>query len=57
MPDDTQRRQEVYGVLRVSADKIDREAGEYDADGHSRFCGFGRINLRRGVEEAASRMS
>ena len=44
--------QEVYDILRVSADKI-----EHDADGHSRFYGFGRINLRRAQEEAASRMS
>jgi subtilisin family serine protease len=48
-------REEVYDILRVSADKIDLEGGEYDATGHSPFYGFGRVNARRALEEAARR--
>jgi hypothetical protein len=48
-------REEVYDILRVSADKIDQEEGEYDADGHSPFYGFGRVNVRRTLAEADRR--
>lgn len=48
-------RGEVYDILRVSADKIDPEEGGYDANGHSPFYGFGRVNVRRALEEAARR--
>jgi subtilisin family serine protease len=48
-------RQEVYDTLRVSADKIDQEDGLYHEDGHSPYYGFGRVNARRALEEAARR--
>jgi subtilisin family serine protease len=46
-------REEVYDILRNSVDKIDQDGGQYDAEGHSPFYGFGRINVRRSLEEAA----
>ncbi len=50
-------RSEVYDILTKTADKIDPEAGQYDADGRSIYYGFGRVNVRRALEEAARRMS
>jgi hypothetical protein len=43
---------QVLSILEQSADKIDVNIGDYDANGHSRFYGFGRINASRAVERA-----
>lgn len=46
------RWDEVKDVLKRCCDRIDDERDEYDADGHSKQYGFGRINARRAVELA-----
>lgn len=46
-------REEVYNILRATADKIDPQGGQYDASGHSPFYGWGRVNARRALEKAA----
>ena len=45
----------VRDLLRRSADPIDRPGGRYDADGHSPFYGYGRVNARRAVTLAGGR--
>ncbi len=40
------RWQEVRDVLRRACDKIDPQGGAYDASGHSKFYGFGRLNAK-----------
>ena len=45
---------EVRDLLRASCDRIDEAGGEYDADGHSRLYGYGRVNAARAVELAAA---
>jgi subtilisin-like proprotein convertase family protein len=42
----------VKDVIRRSCDRIDPTGGKYDANGHSRNYGFGRVNARRAVELA-----
>lgn len=42
----------VRDLLRHSADPIDRSSGRYDADGHSPFYGYGRVNAQRAVRLA-----
>jgi hypothetical protein len=44
--------QEVRDVLKNSCDKIDPDAANYDANGHSEKYGYGRINATRAVELA-----
>lgn len=46
------RWDEVKDVLRRSCDRIDPTGGKYDANGHSRSYGFGRVNAKRAVELA-----
>lgn len=46
---------EVREILRDTADKIDPQGGGYDADGHSRVYGYGRINAAAAVAEAQRR--
>jgi subtilisin family serine protease len=48
-------RQEVYDILKASADKIDPAGGQYDSDGHSPYYGFGRVNAAKALAEAAKR--
>ncbi|MEM6377029.1 MAG: S8 family serine peptidase [Bacteroidota bacterium] len=43
---------DVKQILRNSCDKIDPQSGRYDADGHSLFYGYGRINASKAVENA-----
>jgi subtilisin family serine protease len=43
---------EVRDILKQSCDKIDRADARYDAQGHSAFLGYGRLNARRAVELA-----
>ncbi|MGH9718687.1 MAG: S8 family serine peptidase [Bryobacteraceae bacterium] len=44
---------QVRDILKRSCDKIDPQNGSYDATGHSKLYGFGRLNARRAVELAA----
>ncbi len=48
-------REEVYDILRSTADRIDLQGGQYDQRGHSPFYGWGRVNARRAVQEATAR--
>ena len=43
---------QVKEVLRKSCGRIDPKGGKYDANGHSRLYGYGRVNARRAVELA-----
>jgi subtilisin family serine protease len=43
---------DVRDILRRSCDKIDRKDAAYDATGHSKKLGYGRINARKAVERA-----
>jgi len=47
------RWDEVKDVLRRSCDRIDTAGGGYNAAGHSRLYGYGRVNARRAAELAA----
>jgi subtilisin family serine protease len=44
---------EVKDVLKRACDRIDPQGGAYDANGHSKKYGYGRINARTAVELAA----
>ncbi len=44
--------EQVRAIIRNSCDKIDKEFGGYDANGHSPFYGYGKINAGIAVEEA-----
>ncbi|SJZ35713.1 Subtilisin-like serine proteases [Marinactinospora thermotolerans DSM 45154] len=46
---------EVKDVIRVSARRIDDTPGEYDERGHSKRYGYGRVDAKAAVAEAASR--
>lgn len=46
------RWDEVKNVIKQSCDRIDPAGGQYDANGHSKFFGFGRANAKRAVELA-----
>jgi subtilisin family serine protease len=48
------RRQEVKEVLRQACDRIDPQGGNYDAHGHSKKYGFGRLNAETAVRLALS---
>ncbi|RMG63858.1 MAG: peptidase S8 [Chloroflexi bacterium] len=47
------RWDEVREIIKNSCDKIDAANGNYDANGHSPWYGFGRVNARKAVELAA----
>ncbi len=44
--------QQVKTIIRASCDPIDAVEGRYNAEGHSLFYGYGRINARKAVENA-----
>ena len=44
--------QEVKEIIKTSCDKIDGAMGNYDANGHSPFYGYGRINAEKAVQNA-----
>ncbi len=44
--------QEVKDLLRQSCDQIDQANGNYDAQGHSSWYGYGRLNAQRAVSLA-----
>lgn len=46
------RWDEVRRVLQHSCDRIDTSGGNYNADGHSDWYGFGRLNAERAVRNA-----
>jgi subtilisin family serine protease len=46
------RWDEVKDIFKRSCDRIDEAAGDYDANGHSQFYGFGRVNAKKAVELA-----
>ncbi len=46
------RWQGVRKILRQACDKIDPQGGEYDANGRSRFYGYGRLNAERAARLA-----
>jgi len=43
---------EVKNILKQSCDRIDTANGNYDANGHSAWYGYGRVNARKAVELA-----
>ena len=47
------RWDQVKDILRRSCDQIDLDGGNYDADGHSPFYGYGRLNAEKAVGMAA----
>lgn len=47
------RWDEVRNILKRSCDQIDTSGGKYQANGHSPFYGYGRVNAMRAVELAA----
>ena len=49
--------QEVRDVLRRSCERIDLQGGQWGADGHSPFYGFGRLNALIAVELAVPQAS
>ena len=46
------RGDQVRDVIKRSCDQIDQAGGNYDANGHSTFYGYGRVNAKRAVELA-----
>ncbi|HEV8717342.1 MAG TPA: S8 family serine peptidase [Candidatus Binatia bacterium] len=46
------RWDEVRELMKNCCDKIDTQAGNYDANGHSPQYGYGRLNAKRAVELA-----
>jgi len=44
--------EEVREIIKHSCDKIDVEQGDYDAEGHSPYYGYGKINAVIAVENA-----
>lgn len=46
------RWDEVRAIIKDTCDRIDPEGGQYDANGHSPYYGYGRVNARRAVERA-----
>ncbi len=46
------RWDEVKDLLKRSCDQIDAAGGNYDANGHSTFYGYGRVNAAKAVELA-----
>lgn len=46
------RWDQVREIMKKSCDRIDQAGGNYDANGHSPFYGYGRINARKAVELA-----
>ena len=46
------RGDQVRDILRNCCDRIDPVGGKYDANGHSKLYGYGRLNARKAVELA-----
>ena len=46
------RWNEVKDILRRACDRIDPQGGQYDANGHSKFYGHGRLNAETAAKLA-----
>jgi subtilisin family serine protease len=46
------RWDQVKDIIKQSCERIDTAGGNYDANGHSPFYGYGRVNAKRAVELA-----
>jgi subtilisin family serine protease len=46
------RWDEVKEIIKRSCDQIDAEGGQYDANGHSLYLGYGRVNAEKAVQLA-----
>lgn len=46
--------QQVKELIKISCDKIDLDHGRYDAQGHSIYYGYGKINAEKAVVNAKS---
>ena len=44
---------EVKNILKETCEKIDTEGGQYNAKGHSKKYGFGRVDAEKAVQKAA----
>jgi subtilisin family serine protease len=44
--------QQVKDIIRETSEKIDKEKGEYDEQGHSKFYGYGKVNAEKAVKRA-----
>lgn len=44
--------EQVKTIIRNSCDRIDEAQGAYDANGHSPFYGYGRLNAQKAVQNA-----
>ena len=44
--------QQVKEIIRETSEKIDTANGQYDAQGHSKFYGFGRVDAEKAVRRA-----
>ncbi len=44
-------RDQIKEILKNSADKIDRNGGNYDSQGHSTIYGYGRVNAARALSQ------
>lgn len=42
-------REEVIRILESNADKIDPAQCTYDFNGHSDYCGYGKVNIKRAI--------
>lgn len=46
------KSQEVKALFKRACDRIDPQGGDYDANGHSKIYGYGRLNARTAVDLA-----
>lgn len=46
------RWEQVKEIIKNSCDRIDEQMGNYDANGHSPFYGYGRLNALKAVQNA-----
>jgi subtilisin family serine protease len=51
------RWNEVRDILRRACDRIDPQGGQYSAEGHSRFYGYGRLNAATAVKLAGAEVA
>ncbi len=42
-------REEIMHILQTNADKIDSVQCNYDTNGHSDYCGYGKINVAKSI--------
>jgi subtilisin family serine protease len=49
------RWNEVKDIMRLCCDRIDPAGGDYNADGHSPYYGYGRLNAKTAVDLARAR--